>query len=80
MLFFPLAGSLLSTTRYAQPALFAVECATAAALRSFGITPSVVIGHSVGELAAVCTAGVMTLQEVRPVVSISLELPNPIRL
>ena len=54
----------MSTTRYAQPALFAVECAMVAALRSAGITPSAVIGHSVGELAAACAAGVMGLEEV----------------
>ncbi|CAM9807934.1 unnamed protein product [Discosporangium mesarthrocarpum] len=56
-------GSLLDTTRYAQPAIFALECATAAALRAEGIVPRGVVGHSLGELAAACVSGVMGLEE-----------------
>lgn len=64
MLSSPSAAQLLDTTRYAQPALFAVECATASALMSSGVTPSAVMGHSLGELAAACIAGVMGIAEV----------------
>ncbi|WP_240139882.1 type I polyketide synthase [Streptomyces sp. MUM 178J] len=46
-------------TALAQPALFAVEYAMAGALADSGITPSFVIGHSIGEFAAACTAGAL---------------------
>lgn len=52
------SGELLANTRYAQPALFAVQYALARAWQSRGIVPDVVLGHSVGEIAAACYAGV----------------------
>ncbi len=55
-------SSLVNETVYTQPALFAVEYALAELWRSWGIHPSVVMGHSVGEYVAACIAGVFTLE------------------
>src|SRR4029078_4888546 len=50
-------------TRYAQPALFTVEYALAQLWQSWGIQPTAMIGHSVGEFVAATLAGVMTLDD-----------------
>jgi natural product biosynthesis luciferase-like monooxygenase protein len=57
------ATGLLGQTAYAQPALFALEYALATLWRSWGIVPEAVLGHSVGEYAAACVAGVFSLDE-----------------
>ena len=54
--------SLLGQTQYTQPALFALEWSLAELWRSRGVEPSAVVGHSVGEIAAACVAGVMTME------------------
>ncbi|HEX8129281.1 MAG TPA: amino acid adenylation domain-containing protein, partial [Pyrinomonadaceae bacterium] len=46
-----------------QPALFIIEYALARLWMSWGIEPQVMIGHSTGEYAAACLAGVFTLEE-----------------
>ena len=53
----------LAETRYAQPALFSVSYALAAWLESLGLQPDAMIGHSIGEYAAACHAGVFSLQD-----------------
>jgi acyl transferase domain-containing protein/SAM-dependent methyltransferase/acyl carrier protein len=47
----------------AQPALVALQLAGVALLRSWGIRPAAVCGEGAGEIAAACTAGVLTLDE-----------------
>ena len=51
----------INETRCTQPALVTLETALAALWESWGVTPAVVMGHSVGEIAAAMHAGVMDL-------------------
>ncbi|MEM8505854.1 MAG: SDR family NAD(P)-dependent oxidoreductase [Cyanobacteria bacterium P01_D01_bin.1] len=59
---FRLYPSALDDTAHTQPALFAIEYAIAQLWQSWGIEPNVVLGHSVGEYAAACIAGVFSLE------------------
>ena len=53
----------LPLTHVAQPLIFSVQIATARALAAQGIVPSVVLGHSVGEIAAAAVSGALALKD-----------------
>ncbi len=59
----PGVEDVLRDTTFAQPALFAVEMGLARLWQSWGIEPDVVLGHSVGQYAAACVAGVFDLDD-----------------
>ncbi len=55
------AAATLEQTRNTQPALFAIEYANARLWMDWGVVPAAMIGHSIGEYAAACLAGVLSL-------------------
>ena len=54
---------LLDEPAWTQPAVYALECALVALWDSIGVKPDVVVGHSLGEIAAAQAAGRFTLEE-----------------
>jgi acyl transferase domain-containing protein len=61
-------GSRINDTDVAQPAIFALQVALAELWASWGIRPSKVIGHSVGEAAAAYVAGIYSLADAVTVI------------
>lgn len=60
---FAAAGESLESTAMVQPALFALEYSLAGLWQSWGISPSSVLGHSLGAYVAACTAGVLSVAD-----------------
>ena len=63
----------------ALPALFATEYAMAMLWMSWGITPAVMIGHSLGEYTAACLAGVICLEDALALVCLRGRLFEELR-
>lgn len=61
-------NSRLAETDVMQPAIFAIQVALAALWRSWGIQPAVVVGQSLGEIAAAHVAGALRLEAAIQVV------------
>ena len=59
----PGATGDLNDTAWAQPAIYALECALTALWAGVGVRPNVAMGHSLGEFAAAQAAGVFSLED-----------------
>lgn len=64
----PEAETKMQRTEISQPAIFAMQMALAALWQSWGIQPAAVVGHSVGEVAAACVAGILTLDQAAKII------------
>ena len=70
----PGAESSLQSTAVAQPALFVVEYALARMWMRWGVGPSALIGHSLGEYVAATLAGVFSFEDALRLVALRGEL------
>ncbi|MCC7383298.1 MAG: SDR family NAD(P)-dependent oxidoreductase [Deltaproteobacteria bacterium] len=64
----PATSSRLAETERAQPAIFAIGVALTELLAAFGVHPSAVIGHSIGEVTAAWASGAISLADAARIV------------
>jgi amino acid adenylation domain-containing protein len=67
-------SSRLEETGFGQPAVYAIQMALTALWHSWGITPDIVIGHSLGEIAAAAAAGAIDTQDAARIVALRARL------
>jgi candicidin polyketide synthase FscB len=61
---------LMETADVVQPVLWAVMVSLAAVWQAAGVNPDAVVGHSQGEIAAACVAGILSLEDAARVVAL----------
>ncbi|HEY2239896.1 MAG TPA: type I polyketide synthase, partial [Streptosporangiaceae bacterium] len=60
----------LEAASVVQPVLWAIMVSLAATWQAAGVTPDAVVGHSQGEIAAACVAGILSLEDAAKVVAL----------
>ncbi|HEY2239651.1 MAG TPA: SDR family NAD(P)-dependent oxidoreductase, partial [Streptosporangiaceae bacterium] len=60
----------LESAAVVQPVLWAIMVSLAAVWQAAGVSPDAVVGHSQGEIAAACVAGILSLQDAAKVVAL----------
>jgi acyl transferase domain-containing protein len=68
--------TLINQTKYTQPALFVVEYALSKLWMSVGVHPTALIGHSIGEISALCVANSISLKDALQLVVARAALMN----
>jgi acyl transferase domain-containing protein/SAM-dependent methyltransferase/acyl carrier protein len=63
-------ASQMHRTEIGQPSIFAMQIALAALWKSWGVEPAAIVGHSVGEIAAACIAGIFPLKEASRIIAL----------
>lgn len=60
----------MQRTEISQVAIWAMQMGLAELWKSWGVQPAAVVGHSVGEVAAACVAGILTLEEGAKIITL----------
>jgi acyl transferase domain-containing protein/thioesterase domain-containing protein/acyl carrier protein len=60
---------LIDQPQYGEPAVFALEYALATTWQAWGVQPTVVLGHGLGEYVAACVAGALSLDDALKLVA-----------